>query len=205
MIRRARTLVAAFAASLAGLTTLLASARARADEIDEGEPFRSIAIELNPLGFAIGRYTMDLEYLPAPHHAIHLTPVGYYALPGNADTFQGFGAEGGYRFYAGANGPEGFFAGASGILGGYEYVHTTSNPSPLDVANDTQFVALGGALDVGFQWVGLGNFAIGGGIGVQYTAYTSQPRFEYASHPWEDLFFGAGVRPRVLLSVGTAF
>jgi hypothetical protein len=176
-----------------------------ADEIDEGEPFRSIAIELNPLGFAIGRYTMDLEYVAAPHHAVHLTPVGYYAVPGNSDLFQGFGVEAGYRWYSGANGPEGFFLGGSFLVGGYEYIHTTSSTSPLDVPDDTQFVSLGGAIDGGFQWVGLGNFAIGGGVGVQYTIDTSTPHFEYANHPWHDLLYGAGLRPRVLLSIGTAF
>jgi hypothetical protein len=184
---------------------LLPPSAARADEIDEGEPFRSIDIQANPLGVVVGRYSLDLEYLPAPHHAVHLTPVGYYAIPATADSFQGFGAEAGYRWYSGADGPEGFFVGGSFLIGGYEYAHTPMTPSTLDPADDTQFLSIGGAIDAGFQWVALGNFAIGAGAGVAYTATTQQPRFGYANHAWEDLVYGEGVRPRVLLSVGTAF
>ncbi len=190
------------------ITLLLPALPARsalADDIDEGEPFRSLGIQINPLGFAIGRYTLDLEYLPAPHHAVHLTPVGYYAIPGTSETFQGFGAEVGYRWYSGQDGPEGLFVGGSFLIGGYEYVHTTPNPSALDVPDDTQFVSLGGAVDAGFQWVVLGNFAFGAGVGAQYTADTSQPHFAYVQHARTDLLYGAGLRPRILLSVGTAF
>jgi hypothetical protein len=42
-------------------------------------------------------------------------------------------------------------------------------------------------------------------VGAQYTADTAQPHFEFASHPLHDLLFGAGLRPRVLLSIGAAF
>jgi hypothetical protein len=192
-------------ATTAALVLLLRAAAARADDIDEGEPFRSIDIQLNPIGIVVGRYTLDLEYLPAPHHAVHLTPVGYYAVPASMDTFQGFGAEAGYRWYSSANGPEGIFVGGSFLIGGFEYAHSTANPSTLDPADDTQFVSLGGAIDAGFQWVPLGNFAFGAGAGVAYTVYTEQPRFNYANHSWEDLVYGSGLRPRVLLSVGTAF
>jgi hypothetical protein len=191
-------------ASLA-VVALLRPSTACADEIDEGAPFRSIDLQANPLGIVVGRYSLDLEYLPAPHHAVHLTPVGYYAIPATADFFQGFGAEAGYRWYSGSDGPEGIFVGGSFLIGGYEYAHTPASPSPLDPADDTQFVSVGGAIDAGFQWVALGNFAFGAGAGVAYTATTQQPRFGYANHSWEDLVYGSGFRPRLLLSVGTAF
>jgi hypothetical protein len=183
----------------------LASARAQAEDIDEGVRFKSVAVQGNPLGLFIGRYSADLEYLPEAHHALHLTPFGYYALPGVGDQLTGFGAEVGYRWYSGTHGPHGFFVGASFIAGELEYQHVASLPAPLDASNDTQYAELGGALDAGFQVIILGNFAVGVGAGAQYVVDTIQPRFEFTSHPRHDLLYGAGLRPRALLSVGTAF
>jgi hypothetical protein len=181
-------------------------AEARADDgIDEGATFKSVALEGNPLGLVIGRYSADLEYLPAPHHALHLTPVGYFALPGTSDELVGFGAETGYRWYSSADGPQGIFAGASFIALSLRYLHAATEGVAFDAPVDTSYVQLGGALDVGYQLVFLGNFAVGAGAGVQITADTTAPQFEYPSHPWHDLLYGAGVRPRALLSVGTAF
>jgi hypothetical protein len=34
---------------------------------------------------------------------------------------------------------------------------------------------------------------------------TIEPRFEYPNHPWHDLLYGWGLRPRALLSIGAAF
>jgi hypothetical protein len=178
---------------------------AHAEDIDEGVRFKSIALQGNPLGFAIGRYSADLEYLPEPHHALHLTPFGYYALPGVSDRLSGFGGELGYRWYSGSHGPHGFFLGASFIAGELEYVHSASLPEPLDVSDDTQYVELGGAIDGGFQMIVLGNFAVGVGAGAQYVVNTVEPHFEFASHPRHDLLYGSGLRPRALLSIGAAF
>jgi hypothetical protein len=96
---------------------------ARAEDIDEGIPFKSVALQGNPLGLIIGRYSADLEYLPVPHHALHFSPVGYFALPGVADEITGFGAEMGYRWYSGLYGPHGFFLGASFIALSLQYIH----------------------------------------------------------------------------------
>jgi hypothetical protein len=178
---------------------------AHAEDIDEGIRFKSVALQGNPLGFAIGRYSADLEYLPEPHHALHLTPFGMYALPGVADQLTGFGGEIGYRWYSGAHGPHGIFVGASFVAAELEYQHTSSVPPPLDVSNDTQFVELGGALDAGYQVIVLGNLAVGAGVGAQYIVDTIEPRFEYPNHPWHDLLYGWGLRPRALLSIGAAF
>ncbi|HEY3816620.1 MAG TPA: hypothetical protein VGL81_05590 [Polyangiaceae bacterium] len=196
--------------ALAGAATALAvglslGRPARADDIDEGIPFKSVALQGNPLGLIIGRYSADLEYLPAPHHALHFTPVGYFALPGVADELVGFGAELGYRWYSGLYGPHGFFLGASLIALSLQYVHGALPGVPLDSPEDTSFVQLGGALDAGYQLVFLGNFAVGAGLGAQYTADTTPPTFEYQNHPWHTLLYGSGLRPRVLLSIGAAF
>ena len=178
---------------------------ARAEELDEGVPFKSVALQGNPLGLVIGRYSADLEYLPVPHHALHLTPVGYFALPGIADELTGFGAEMGYRYYSGLYGPHGFFLGASFLALSLQYLHAAVPGVPFDAPDDTTFVQLGGAIDAGYQLVFLGNFAVGAGVGVQYTADTTEPHFEFPNHPWHDLLYGWGLRPRVLLSIGAAF
>jgi hypothetical protein len=178
---------------------------ARADDVDEGVPFKSVVVQGNPLGVVIGRYSADLEYLPLPHHALHLSPVGYFALPGVADELTGFGAEMGYRWYSGSYGPHGFFLGASFIALSLQYLHGAVPGLPLDAPDDTSFVQLGGAIDAGYQVVILGNFAAGAGVGAAYTVDTTQPHFEYQSHPWHDLLYGSGLRPRVLLSLGAAF
>jgi hypothetical protein len=178
---------------------------ARADDLDEGVPFKSVALQGNPLGLVIGRYSADLEYLPVPHHALHFSPVGYFALPGVADELVGFGAEMGYRWYSGLYGPHGFFLGASFIALSLQYSHGALPGVPLDAPEDTSFVQLGGAIDAGYQMVILGNFAVGAGVGAQYTADTVQPTFEHENHSLHDLLYGWGLRPRVLLSLGAAF
>ncbi|HEY5242412.1 MAG TPA: hypothetical protein VIJ22_13125 [Polyangiaceae bacterium] len=195
----------AFVAGVAVALGLSLEGAARADDLDEGVPFKSVALQGNPLGLIIGRYSADLEYLPAPHHALHFSPVGYFALPGVADELVGFGAEMGYRWYSGLNGAHGFFVGASLIALSLHYLHGALPGVPLDVPEDTSYVELGGALDAGYQVVILGNFAAGIGLGAQYTADTTPPTFEYQNHPLHDLLYGSGLRPRVLLSLGAAF
>lgn len=195
----------AFVAGVAVALGLSLEGAARADDLDEGVPFKSVALQGNPLGLIIGRYSADLEYLPAPHHALHFSPVGYFALPGVADELVGFGAEMGYRWYSGLNGAHGFFVGASFIAMSLHYLHGALPGVPLDVPEDTSYVELGGALDAGYQVVILGNFAAGIGLGAQYTADTTPPTFEYQNHPLHDLLYGSGLRPRVLLSLGAAF
>lgn len=188
------------AAALAGVP-----GTARAENLDEGVPFKSVAIEGEALGVIYGRYAADLEYLPAPHHALHLSPVGYFALPGVADEVTGVGAEMGYRYYSGLYGPHGFFLGASFIALSLQYVHSALPGVAFDSPQDTSYVQLGGAVDAGYQAVFLGNFALGAGVGLQYTADTTQPHFEAANSAWEGLLYGWGLRPRVLLAAGAAF
>jgi hypothetical protein len=187
------------------LASVLCAASARGSDIDEGVAFKSVALQGNPLGMLVGRYSADLEYLPFAHHALHMTPFGYYALPGVSDQLTGFGGEVGYRWYSGTHGPEGFFAGASFVAGELEYRHNATVAGPLDASDDTSFVELGGAIDAGYQILLLGNLAVGVGAGAQYVVETIRPHFEFENHPWHDLVYGAGLRPRALLSVGAAF
>jgi hypothetical protein len=187
------------------LALVAAASVARADDLD-GEPrFKSVGVQGNPLAFIIGRYSLDLEYLPAPHHALHATPFYEYALPGTDDQLSGFGGELGYRFYTGEHGPHGFFAGVSALVAELGYIHGNPTNAPKDQANDTQYVQLGAALDAGYQIIVLGNLCAGIGAGLQYTVDTINPVFEYSSHPWHDLVYGWGLRPRALLQVGAAF
>jgi hypothetical protein len=198
----------ALAGSLAIVAFALAlslDGAARADDLDEGVPFKSVALQANPLGLIIGRYSADLEYLPVPHHALHFTPVGYFALPAVSDELTGFGAEMGYRWYSGLYGPHGFFLGASFIALSLQYIHGALPGVPLDAPQDTSFVQLGGAIDAGYQVVILGNLAVGAGVGVEYTADTTQVTFEPQSHAMESFLYGWGLRPRALLSIGAAF
>jgi hypothetical protein len=192
-------------AALSTVALLALPADARADDLDEGIPFKSVALQVNPLGVVIGRYSADLEYLPATHHALHLTILGYFALPGASDELTGFGAEMGYRYYSGLYGPHGFFAGASFLAYSLQYVHAALPGVPLESSDDTAFVQLGGALDVGYQLVFLGNLAVGAGVGVQVTEETPRPHFDYAKQGVENFLYGPGVRPRALLSAGAAF
>ncbi|MDP9035983.1 MAG: hypothetical protein M3O50_14380 [Myxococcota bacterium] len=194
-----------YAAIVVALVRTLTTGASMADGIDDGVRFKSVALQGNPLGLLVGRYSVDLAFLPEPHHALHLTAIGYYALPGVDDSFRGFGGELGYSWYSGEHGAHGLFAGASFLVGEYRYVHATANPSTLDVPDDTHFVSLGAAVDGGFQAIVLGNLAVGAGVGIQYTADTARPHFEYVNHPWHDALYGPGVRPRILVSVGAAF
>ena len=41
---------------------------------DDDKDLKRIGLELNPLGFAIGRYSINVEYMLARHHALILTP-----------------------------------------------------------------------------------------------------------------------------------
>jgi hypothetical protein len=45
-----------------------------AEHDDDEKPLKRLGLELNPLGFAIGRYSLNVEYMLARHHALILTP-----------------------------------------------------------------------------------------------------------------------------------
>ena len=190
------------------------AAPARAEDpawfIPEGKRPRTLALEVNPLAFVIGRYSFQLEYVFAPHHAFELSPHVYYALPGRDDEVDGIGTELGYRYYTKRDGPEGWFVGGSFAFGSYRYKHVaapyvTADHRLLDLYQDTSYASLGAAIDAGYQLLLYEHLAIGAGLGLSYTVFTDHPRYETVSHAHQDFLYGSGLRPRVLLETGGAF
>ncbi len=178
---------------------------------DEAEDVKHIALELNPLGFAIGRYSLQGEYLLARHHAITLTPFFAHAsvkstvngVDIDGGSLSGFGGELGYRFYTGNKGANGFFIGPSVLFASY----SASAPTGVTAAaasSDSSFTSLGGAVDLGGQLLIGPGVVLGLGAGVQYTTTTKDvdtTNLNFASAA----LAGHGVRPRFLLAVGYSF
>lgn len=167
------------------------------------DEFRQFAILANPLALSIGRYSVQVEYLPALHHAIVLNPVYTHApfkptINGqevDAGSLNGIGGELGYKFYTGNKGPNGFFVGPSFLFASYS--------SSLSGTADKSFTSVGAALDVGGQAV-LGGFTIGGGFGLQVTKTSEDfntEDFNFAA----SVIAGGGWRPRALFTIGYAF
>jgi len=169
----------------------------------EPEP-KHFNIMLNPLGFFIGRYSIQAEYLPLLHHAITLTPFYTHAPVKVTENGQevdlgslnGGGAELGYRFYTGKKGPNGFFVGPSFLFGSY-------SSSQTGAANQS-FTSVGGAIDFGGQAVVGPGITIGGGFGIQYTKTSEDINTENLNLA-SAIIAGGGTRPRFLFSVGYAF
>lgn len=170
---------------------------------DAAGEFRQFAILANPLALSIGRYSVQVEYLPALHHAIVLNPVYThapvkYTANGqeiDAGSLNGFGGEIGYKFYTGKKGPNGFYVGPSFLFASYS--------SSLTGTPNKSFTSIGGALDVGGQAV-LGGFTIGGGFGLQVTKTSEEidtENFNFAA----SIIAGGGWRPRALFTIGYAF
>jgi hypothetical protein len=199
-------------ATFGALSSYAAPARAEDPSwfIPEGKRPRTLALEVNPLAFLIGRYSFQIEYVFAPHHAFELSPHVYYAVPGRDDEVDGLGTEMGYRYYTGRSGPEGWFVGGSIAFGSYRYKHVaapyvTADHRLLDLYQDTSYASLGASIDAGYQVLLYDHFAIGAGLGLAYNGFTAQPRYETISHARQDFLYGSGFRPRVLLETGGAF
>jgi hypothetical protein len=179
-------------------------------EKEDGESDRKkIAIEINPLAAAIGRYSIQGEYLPAVHHAITLNPFFAHApvkvtvngqeIDGGSLT--GFGGELGYRFYTGTKGPNGFFIGPSVIFASY----SQSAPSGANsTTKSDSFTSIGGAVDLGGQAVIGPGIVLGGGFGLQYTSTSKDIATENLNLA-SAVIAGGGVRPRFLVHAGYAF
>jgi hypothetical protein len=202
----------------AAMALLTSTGAARADETPppqtspdqsagtpEAKPFKSWSLELNPLAATIGRYSIQAEWLPMEHHAIVLNPHfdhtsstvgGSDGLPSYTESFTGFGGELGYRFYTGSRGANGFFVGPSFLLANYSpSVGGQSGPS---------FTSVGGAVDIGGQFIVGPGIVIGGGFGLQYTAVSGGGNTDGMPLLTQALV-GDGLRPRFLLSAGYAF
>ncbi len=172
--------------------------------------FNAIALVANPLGIVIGRFSADLDYLPMVHHAIHGSAHYDFAFLGNDAHLYGGGIEVGYRYYTGTGGAEGWFLGGSLLYGKSHYVHRGSpsckstSPVACDLAGDQAWQAFGVALDGGYQ-VLVDRVVIGVGMGVQAVYYDESPVFEADTRDRSVLLYGAGFRPRALLSLGGTF
>lgn len=157
---------------------------------------------MEPLGlFVGGRVSFNLEWAPATHHVIVLSPHFVHtsadiAVAGDAtqsQSFTGFGGELGYRYYTGHRGMNGIFIGPSLITGFYEANLPNSN---------VFFGDFGAALDVGLQEIFFNHLIVGGGVGIEYLG---------VGHDFRDLPSGPaaiasqGVKPRLLLEVGYGF
>jgi hypothetical protein len=212
-----RYLPAVRATASFGLALVLASApvTALADEypvwfVPEGEPMKNLALEANPLAIAVGRFSLTLEFMVAPHNAIEITPYVYFAVPAANTEVDAYGGEIGYRYYTGRHGPEGWFLGGSLGFGAFEYQHiapTVSRASDnvvLDESVSTQYDQISAAIDAGYQVILQEHVVVGVGAGVEYRYLTLYPGFQPYDHDSQWLAYGQGFRPRLLFSMGGA-
>ena len=174
--------------------------------------FKSFAVEANPLGLFIGHYSVNVEWLPAMHHALVLNPHydsvtaevtvsdGTNSVATFEENFTGGGAELGYRYYTGRAGPNGFFVGPSLLLGAY-----TASNSDFTGSEATSFSRVGFAVDIGGQAVIDPGFVIGGGFGLQRTWVNGVDDYSGELPLSAEVLVGSGVRPRFLFSMGGAF
>jgi len=178
---------------------------------DDADSVKHIALELNPLGFAIGRYSVQGEYLLARHHAITLTPFFAHAsvkstvngVDIDGGSLTGFGGELGYRFYTGNKGANGFFIGPSVLFASYS-ASAPTGATAAAASGDSSFTSLGGAVDLGGQLLIGPGVVLGLGAGLQYTT-TSQDIDTSNLNLASAALAGHGVRPRFLLAVGYSF
>ena len=168
---------------------------------DDGPELKRISLELNPLGLAVGRYSIQGEYMLARHHAVTLNPfftsTSIKVNDVEVGSLTGFGGELGYRFYTGSKGANGFFAGPSVLFASY-------SSSPVGGGASQSFTALGGAVDIGGQFIIGPGVVLGFGGGLQYTKNSEDlntANLNLASA----VIAGGGVRPRALLAVGYSF
>lgn len=197
-------------AAPATATATPAAPKEHADDAADADR-KHFAIELNPLGVMIGRYSIQGEYMPAAHHALTLNPFFAHApvtvtVNGkdiDAGALNGFGGELGYRFYTGSKGPNGFYIGPSVILASYSQ-SAPSGAAASGSAGSDSFMSYGGALDIGGQAVIGPGIVVGGGFGLQYTK-TSQDIATENLNLASAVIAGGGIRPRFLASVGYAF
>lgn len=191
--------------------TATAAAPSEKPQSDEEGDIKHISLELNPLGFTIGRYSVQGEYLLARHHAVTLNPF-YAHAPVTATvngkdvdlgSLNGFGGELGYRFYTGNKGANGFFVGPSFLFASYSQSASTALTGPGVSAASSSFTSVGGALDLGGQFILGPGVVLGFGGGLQYTSTGNSDTSGY--NLASAVIAGGGVRPRLLLAVGYSF
>jgi len=126
----------AFVAGVAVALGLSLEGAARADELDEGVPFQvGSALQGNPLGLIIGRYSADLEYFARASSRAALLARGvlsrFRVWPTSWSASVRRWATAGTRVSTGAHG---FFVGASFIALSLHYLHGALPGVPLDAA-----------------------------------------------------------------------
>ena len=156
---------------------------------------RTMSIRWNPLPFFVSRLSADFEIMLAPHHALvvspsftfhkfafHRTDLMAYGLGVAGDDESGFGAEVGYHYWTKRE-LEGIFFGPSLVLGG------TFPPNGSGIKT---FGYIGGAVDVGYQYLFSNGFTLLGGGGIMLIGGTAA---------------GTTVKavPRLLFGVGWSF
>jgi hypothetical protein len=174
---------------------------------------RRLTLAVNPLPILAGRYGMDLELMPAAHHAIvssawlqtFPTAVLERLLPSGIDTRGGaqarLGGELGYRLYSGKGGPEGLFIGGSGVLMPLALPRLRSDLHTEVVSFD----AYGGALDIGAQVITSAGLTIGGGLGAMALAYTPPASAPLPAGAPKVTVALPHVLPRILFATGWSF
>lgn len=178
----------------------------------EGAVQKRVAITLNPMPMAIGRFGGNVEVLAAPHHAfigsffVQSYPTGILQmLMPSVKLGEGpkplVGGEVGYRYYTGRASPSGLFVGPSFVAMPFAYPRVNEN---LD-AELVAFHAYGAALDFGAQLVTSGGFTFGGGLGVMALAYTPPASVAPPAGVQVPSYPEPHVLPRLLVSAGWAF
>lgn len=171
-------------------------------EADEPR-FRPLAITLNPMSLALGRFGVNVEYMLGTHHGVMLNPYGQFtsAESGNTKTsYKNFGAELGYHFYTGHKGANGFFIGPQ-LLYMHSSSETTASGAGVSVGGTSTFDAYGVAVDLGGQHVFDNGITVGGGVGLMYLKSSATADAGATS---STLKFD-GVLPRFLAMVGYSF
>jgi hypothetical protein len=171
-------------------------------------PRRFLALEFNPLAAAtVDRWGANIIFAPFEHHALILNPFHAYARTyninlfddnGNAlqlpvQTFQGWGAELGYRYYTGRGGLRGLFLGPSLIA---DWLTAQAQNG-----SRTSYVYYGIAADIGYQVLINDRVSLSLGAGLQY----AQPNKDIPKQGLTAKYYAnATVLPRLLVSIGWA-
>ena len=169
---------------------------------------RFLALEFNPLAAAtVDRWGANIIFAPFEHHALILNPFHAYARTYNINlfddngnplqlpvqTFKGWGAELGYRYYSGRGGLRGLFLGPSLIA---DWMTAQAQNG-----SQTSYVYYGFAADVGYQVLIDDRLSLSLGAGLQY----AQPSKDIPKQGLTAKYYAnATVLPRLLVSIGWA-
>ncbi len=166
---------------------------------DEESEIKRFTITANPLSIAVGRYSINVEYMLSKHNGLIAVPSLWMLSASSADVewkYRYLGGELGYHFYTGDRGANGFFVGPSLV-----YMNMNTSMSAPGIPDSSASTSVYGvAIDAGGQHVAHNGFTIGGGVGFMYLKVATKP--EGASKPSINL---SGVLPRFLFTIGYSF